>query len=187
MVVTKRIIIHEALKGIGKGIESLTKVQMRINRSNAPGSEGEHFPIGGYLPPRYGEFGTMAENMKDGQPQPLETWPTVIEATEVLIGAAFVSAQEYVGERGSTRIHADIGTVANFWRQRADWGLDWTNAPKPRPNANKPSTRQALESLGEAPPMTAEASLGQLTRLADKVLGAPFTVGILYEAIADIP
>ena len=183
MVVTKRIIVHEALKGIGKGIESLTKVQLRINRSNAPGTEGEHYPIGGYLPPKYGEFGTMAENAKDGKPQPLETWPSVIEATEVLIGAAFVTAQEYIGARGSTKVHADIRAVAHFWKQREDWGLDWANTKQPF----AAKTRAAIERLGEAPPMTAEASLGQLTRLADKVLGASFTVGILSEAIADIP
>jgi len=158
-----------------------------MNPTNAPGSEGEHYPIGGYLPDRHGIFGTVRENMKEGRIQPVHMWPTVIEATEVLIGAALVTAQEYIGNRDTTKAHEDIRTVANFWKHRDEWGLDWAKASRSKPNAKKPTTCEAIESLGEMPPMTAEVSLGQLTRLAKVALGEPFTVTALYDAIANIP
>ena len=181
MALSRRQIVREALKGIGSGIDNLTKIHVRINPTNAPGSEGEHYPIGGYLPDRFGNFGTMRDNIKDGQVQQVHTWPAVIEATEVLIGAALVTAQEYIGKPGTDR-HRNICHLANFWKHRGEWGFDWANVKSP--GALK--TKAAIEAMDEDPPMTRAISLGQLTRLVQKVLGEPFTVNALYNAISDI-
>ena len=96
--------------------------------------------------------------------------------TEALIGAAFVIAQEHIG-KPQLGVHSDINTVANFWKHRDEWGLDWGNAPKP--NGKRLTTKEAVENMGETAPMIANRSVGQLRRLAEKALGKPFTTRAL--------
>ena len=170
---TKRDIVHEALKGIGVGIKNLTEMHSPINATNSPGSPGQFYPPGGYMPAEYGNFGNGREH---GNLHPTQ-WPPVVETTEAMIGAALVVAQEYIGKPNTDR-HGQICHLANYWKHREEWGDQWQTA--------HPKTRAGIEALGATVPADRVARLGQLTTLIEVVLGVPFSTLALWEAISDI-
>lgn len=104
---------------------------------------------------------------------PVETGLEKLLVTEDLIGAAFVLAQTHIGSRTGTKLD-EVRVVANYWKHRDGWDAQWTVT-----NSNKP-TVPALALLG----FTAPTVSGQLTQIAEKVLGGPFDVNTLWQIIA---
>jgi len=94
------------------------------------------------------------------------------EVVEDLIGAAFVLAHTHLKATGKP--FSDVVTVANYWKHRDDWGATWSKTSR-----WSTSTIEAVESLGFSAPVAPD----QLTALAAKVLGRPFSGEVLWQAI----
>ena len=116
------------------------------------------------------------------------TWPFGVElttystqteedrllVTEDLIGSAFVLAQTYLRRSQTRPPKAEaIGAVANYWKHRNEWDLSGTL---------KGNQKATIEAVRE---WVAELSLtpGELSVLAEKALGRPFSVDALWSAM----
>jgi hypothetical protein len=149
----KAQVVREALRGIGRAIERLSR------------PTGSH---AGYVPDGNGA----------GLPPPV--CPEIVEVTEALMGAAFVIAQEHVGNAATAQLHLDIEHVANYWRHRVDWGGQWQSAHR--------RTLAGIKSLsGGNLPAKSPVEVGLLSELAEKALKQPFSPQALWDAIADVP
>lgn len=95
--------------------------------------------------------------------------------TEALIGAAFAVAQTHVASvRPKTAAQQAVCHVANYWKHRDQWDGQWSIDRWNR------DTVEAIRKLGASPPVVP----GQLTRLAQAVLGQPFDWHSLWAALA---
>jgi hypothetical protein len=152
----KAQVVREALRGIGQAIEGL---------SRPTGSHAAYVLDGN-------------ESGRAGLPPRL--CPEIVEVTEALMGAAFVIAQEHVGNAATAQLHLDIEHVANYWRHRVDWGGQWQSAHR--------RTLAGIKSLsGGNLPVRSPVEVGLLTELAEKALKQPFSPQALWDAIADVP
>ena len=97
-----------------------------------------------------------------------------------MMGAAFVVAQEHIGNATIARVHHDIDHVANYWKHRGEWGGQWQSAHR--------RTVAGIKVLnGGSIPTKSPMAVGMLTDLAAKALRKPFTAEVLWAAIADVP
>ena len=103
----------------------------------------------------------------------------MIELTETFIGAAFVVAQEHIGNRASSPgQHRDICDIANFWKHRGTWGNVWTIAGPRDPSS---PTKKAVERIsGGIYPAQLPMEVGLLGDLAAIVLQKPFDTHYLW-------
>lgn len=148
----KAQIVRQALRGLGEAIAGLSHL------------------------PTYDEEGSDRDRI--GVPPGL--WPEVVEVTEDLMGAAFVVAQEHMGNATTAQVHHDIEHLANFWKHRGEWGGQWQSAHR--------HTLAGIKVLnGGACPTKAPSCVGLLAELAEKALNAPFSTDVLWAAIADVP
>jgi hypothetical protein len=178
----KAQIVREALRGIGQAIEGLSRPTGIIQvidpgppLGTAPANpDPDQLPDGTYTAYAFG----IKDHTRAGVPARL--WPEIIEVTEALMGAAFVVAQEHIGNATIARVHHDIDHVANYWKHRGEWGGQWQSAHR--------GTLAGIKVLnGGSSPTKSPVAIGVLTELATKALKKPFTTEVLWAAIADVP
>ena len=177
----KAQIVREALRGIGRAIEGLSRptgiiqvVDPGPTLGTAPANPGPDLPKG--------TSATYVLGIKDHDRAgvPPRLWPEVIEVTEALMGAAFIVAQEHIGNATIAQVHHDIDHVANYWKLRGEWGGQWQSAHR--------RTLAGIKVLnGGSSPTKSPVAIGVLTELATKALKRPFTTEVLWAAIADVP
>jgi len=178
----KAQIVREALRGIGQAIEGLSRPTGTIQVVD-PGPPLGATPVN--RDPRQlpdGICTAYAFGIKDHDRAgvPPRLWPEIIEVTEALMGAAFVVAQEHIGNATIARVHHDIDHVANYWKHRGEWGGQWQSAHR--------RTVAGIKVLnGGSIPTKSPMAVGMLTDLAAKALRKPFTAEVLWAAIADVP
>jgi hypothetical protein len=159
----KEQIVREALRGIGQAIEGLSRPTGTPQRDPLPDAS---YALG------------ISEHDRAGVPPRL--WPEMIEVTEALMGAAFVVAQEHIGNATTAQVHHDIDHLANYWKHRGEWGGQWQSAHR--------NTLAGIKAMnGGSVPQRSPVAVGQLTELAEKALQKPFTCDVLWAAIADVP
>ena len=178
----KAQIVREALRGIGQTIEGLSRPTgvIQVIDPAPPLGTAPANPDPNRLPS--GTSATYALGIKDRDRAgvPPRLWPEVIEVTEALMGAAFVVAQEHIGNPTIAQVHHDIDHVANYWKLRGEWGGQWQSAHR--------RTLAGIKVLnGGSIPTNSPMAVGMLTELAAKALTKPFTTEVLWAAIADVP
>lgn len=178
----KAQIVREALRGIGRAIEGLSR-PTGITHIIDPGPPLGTTPVNpdpNQLPD--GTYATYALGLTDhdrvGVPPRL--WPEILEVTEALMGTAFVVAQEHIGNATTAQVHHDIDHLANYWKHRGEWGGQWQSAHR--------HTLAGIKALnGGSSPTKSPVAVGVLSELAGKALKRPFTAEVLWAAIADVP
>ncbi len=163
-----RPITYVALSLIGRAIHDLSKPRGERASTSGTGIMGGLFTEDIYA------TGCAPPGLR-GEPPRL--WPEVIDVTEALIGSALVVAQAHlVATRSPSAKAQDLEHVANYWKHRGDWGAPWGSGL----GAPHAKTLAAIQRLVATPPV----ARGQLRSLVETVLGKPFDVDVLWDAIA---
>jgi hypothetical protein len=178
----KAQIVREALRGIGQAIEGLSRATgvMQVIDPSPPLGTVTVNPDPNQVPGSAHATYALGINDHDRAGLPVRLWPEIIEVTEALMGAAFVVAQEHIGNATTAQVHHDIDHLANYWKHRGEWGGQWQSAHR--------HTLAGIKALnGGSSPSKSPVAVGQLVELADKAFKQPFSAEILWAAIADVP
>jgi hypothetical protein len=177
-VLLKAQIVREALRGIGQAVERLSR-PTSVMQVVDPGTAHVN-PDPNQLPDGIYATYALGINDHDRAGVPPRLWPEVIEVSEALLGAAFVVAQEHLGNATTAQVHHDIDHLANYWKHRGEWGGQWQSAHR--------HTLAGIKALnGGSVPSSSPVAVGMLSELAAKALKQPFTTEALWAAIADLP